>query len=353
LDVDQRNVKTLRETARTPDGVALDGIPLYPLRFEPIFQYRLWGGRRLEAWLDTKLPDDGPIGEAWLLSDREDFPSRVAEGPLKGQTLAQLIERSPNLMLGELAGGYRKFPLLLKLLDVQKMLSVQVHPPDERADLIPAGEIGKTEAWVVLEARAGGRVYAGLKTGTTASDLRMLSEQTVDQYLFGFTPVPGQGVFIKAGTVHSLGDGVVVFEIQQNSDVTFRLFDWDHIDPKTGNKRALQTEQALACIDYAQGAIAPIIPLPEINRPVAREQLFNCRQFRLWRLQGAAPFRVGMERLPHVLVCLDGVGHVEFNGANFGMTKGTVVLLPAAVGACTFTPKRNVTLLEIAIPDQI
>jgi mannose-6-phosphate isomerase len=150
---------------------------LYPLRFEPIFQYRLWGGRRLEAWLDTKLPGDGPIGEAWLLSDRDDFPSRVADGPLKGQTLAELIERSPNLMLGELASRYRKFPLLLKLLDVQKMLSVQVHPPDDRADLIPAGETGKTEAWVVLEARPGGRVYAGLKAGTTANDLRALSEE--------------------------------------------------------------------------------------------------------------------------------------------------------------------------------
>ncbi|MGD0430032.1 MAG: type I phosphomannose isomerase catalytic subunit [Acetobacteraceae bacterium] len=335
------------------DGATPDAISLYPLRFDPIFQYRLWGGRRLEAWLDTKLPGDGPIGEAWLLSDRDDFPSRVADGPLKGQTLARLIERSPNLMLGELAGRYRKFPLLLKLLDVQKMLSVQVHPPDDRADLIPVGETGKTEAWVVLEARPDGRVYAGLKAGTTAGDLRALSDRTADEYLPSFTPVSGQGVFIEAGTVHSLGGGVVVFEVQQNSDVTFRLYDWDHIDPKTGHKRALQTEQALACIDYAQGAITPVIPLPEIAQPVAREQLFNCPQFRLWRLQGATPFRVGMEGSPHVLVCIEGVGNIEFNGANFGMVKGTVVLLPAAVGACTFTPQRNVTLLEIAIPDRI
>ena len=129
----------------TSDGAMPDAISLYPLRFEPIFQYRLWGGRRLEDWLDAKLPDDEPIGEAWLLSDRDDFPSRVADGPFKGQTLTELIERSPNLMLGELASQYRKFPLLLKFLDVQKMLSVQVHPPDNRTDLIPAGESGKTE----------------------------------------------------------------------------------------------------------------------------------------------------------------------------------------------------------------
>ena len=330
-----------------------DAISLYPLRFEPIFQYRLWGGRRLEEWVDAKLPGDGPIGEAWLLSDRDDFPSRVADGPLKGRTLAELIERSPNLILGELASQYRKFPLLLKFLDVRKMLSVQVHPPDDRPDLIPAGESGKTEAWVVLEAEPGGRVYAGLKAGTTQATLRALTERNVDEYLPSFAPVPGQGVFIKAGTVHSLGNGVVVFEVQQNSDVTFRLYDWDHIDPETGRGRALQTEQAVACVDYTQGAITPVVPLPELAQPVARERLFSCPRFRLWRLQGAAPFRVGMEGSPHVLVCIEGVGNVEFNGSKFPMNKGTVTLLPAAVGACTFAPEGNVVLLEIAIPDRI
>ena len=218
--------------------------------------------------------------------------------------------------------------------------------------LFQSGDTGKTEAWVVLEADPGGRVYAGLKAGTTEATLRALTDQNADQCLPGFTPVPGQGVFIKAGTVHSLGDGVVVFEVQQNSDVTFRLYDWDHIDPKTGHKRALQIEQALACIDYAQGAITPVVPLPEIAQPVAREQLFSCPQFRLWRLQGAKPFRVGMERLPRILVCIEGVGNVEFNGTNFGMSKGTVTLLPAIVGACTFAPEGNVVLLEIAIPDR-
>ena len=336
----------------TSKGGIPDAISLYPLRFEPIFQYRLWGGRRLEDWLDAKLPDDEPIGEAWLLSDRDDFPSRVADGPFKGQTLTELIERSPNLMLGELASQYRKFPLLLKFLDVQKMLSVQVHPPDNRTDLIPAGESGKTEAWVVLEAKPGGRIYAGLKAGTTDAALRTLTKQNADEFLPSFSPLPGQGVFIKAGTIHSLGDGVVVFEVQQNSDVTFRLYDWDHIDPKTGHKRALQTEQALACIDHAQGAITPVVPLPETARPVAREQLFNCPKFLLWRLQGATPFEVGTAGSPHILVCVAGAGNVQFNGANFAMSKGTVTLLPASVGACTFAPAGNVVLLEIAIPER-
>ncbi len=325
---------------------------LYPLRFEPIYQYRLWGGRRLADWLKAPLPSDGPIGEAWLLSDRDEHPSRVAEGPLKGRTIAQLIERAPKLVLGKLARRFRRFPLLLKFLDVQKMLSVQVHPSDCNADLIPEGETGKTEAWVVLEAEPASRVYAGLKPGTTAEDLRALSEHTANKYLTSFTPRRGQGILIEAGVVHSLGDGVVVFEVQENSDVTFRLYDWNHIDPKTGHPRALQVAKALACIDLMQGPVCPIAPVVETLQPAMRERLFDGSHFRLWRLRGEAPFAVGAPDEPRVLVCLEGVGSLEHDGADFTIEKGAVVLLPAAVGACRFRPEGPITLLDIAVPEQ-
>src|SRR6202167_4134201 len=289
---------------------ALNQALLYPLRFEPIYQYRLWGGRHLANLLTAPLPG-GPIGEAWLLSDRDDHQSRITDGPLKGQTIGQLLEQFPKEMMGKLAGRFRRFPLLLKFLDVHEMLSVQVHPTKANTNLLPAGETPKTEAWVVLEAGTQSRIYAGLKPDTTETDLReALTNGTVADHLACLTPKPGDAVFLRAGTVHSLGGDLVVFEVQQNSDVIFRLYDWDHIDPKTGHKRALQIEQALACIDYAQGAVTPVIPLSEIALPVAREQLFNCPQFRLWRLQGTMPFRVGMEGLPHVLVCIDGVGNI-------------------------------------------
>jgi mannose-6-phosphate isomerase len=126
-------------------------IPFYPLRFEPIFQYRLWGGRRLADLLSVPLPGDGPFGEAWVLSDRDDHSSQVANGPLKGQTISQLLEQAPEQLLGKLARRFHRFPLLLKFLDAHKMLSIQVHPSDTHTDLLPAGETGKTEAWVVLE----------------------------------------------------------------------------------------------------------------------------------------------------------------------------------------------------------
>src|SRR5271165_3013329 len=179
---------------------------LYPLRFEPIYQYRLWGGRRLADLLAAPLPDKGPFGEAWILSNREDHQSRVANGPLKGNTIGQLLEQAPEQLLGKkMANRFSRFPLLLKFLDAYKMLSVQVHPSDTHKELLPAGETGKTEAWVVLEAGKESRIYAGLKHGTNADDLRhALASGTVAEDLVCFTPKPDDAVFLPAGTVHSL-----------------------------------------------------------------------------------------------------------------------------------------------------
>ena len=329
----------------------LDKMPLYPLRLEPIYQYRLWGGRRLANLLSAPLPGDGPIGEAWILSDRNDYQSHVADGPLKGRTISQLLEESPEQLLGELGQRFSQFPLLLKFLDAREMLSVQVHPTDANADLLPAGETGKTEAWVVLEAGPESRIYAGLKPGTTADDLRRaLTNGSVEDYLAYFTPKSGDGVFLPAGTVHALGGDVVVFEVQQNSDVTFRLYDWNHIDAKTGQHRSLQIDQALACIDFEQGAIGPVASNVEVTTPVARTRLFNCEYFRLWRLHGESSFIVSATGKPHVLVCIAGAGQLEYKSANYAVRKGDVFLLPAVVGVCTFQPCDMVTLLEIAIP---
>jgi mannose-6-phosphate isomerase len=324
---------------------------LYPLRFEPIYQYRLWGGRRLADLLAAPLPGDGPIGEAWVLSDRDDHASRVADGPLKGRTIGQLMEQSPEQLLGKLAGRFSRFPLLLKFLDVREMLSLQVHPADARKDLLPAGETGKTEAWVVLEAGTKSRIYAGLKSGITADDLRRaVAGGVVADDVASFTPKQGDSVFIPAGTVHSLGD-VVVFEIQENSDVTFRLDDWGHIDPKTGRPRALQIDQALSAINMAQGEIAPVAPVVEETKPVERERLFDCDHFRLWRLRGQSPFAVGAAGAPRVLVCIEGTGRVEHGGQTYAAAKGDVLLLPAAVGVGAFRPSGAVTLLEVALPE--
>jgi mannose-6-phosphate isomerase class I len=234
--------------------------------------------------LSAPPPGDGPIGEAWLLSDRDDHPSRVADGPLKGRTVGQLLKQWPEQLLGKLAGRFRRFPLLLKFLDARDMLSVQVHPLDQQTKF------------------------------------------------------------------HSLGD-LVVFEVQENSDVTFRLYDWDHVDAKTGQPRPLQVDQALACIDFAQGAIGPVVPVAEEAKPVLRERLFDCGHFGLWRLRAESPFTVGAEGTSRVLVCIAGGGRVEHDGTDYAVGKGDVLLLPTVVGACLCRPRGAVSLLDISLPE--
>ena len=189
--------------------------PLYPLRFEPIYQYRLWGGRRLASLLTAPLPDNGPIGEAWVLSDRDDHPSRVADGSLQGLTIGQVLEQFPDQVMGKLAGRFRRFPLLLKFLDVREMLSLQVHPTDP--------ETAKTEAWVVLEAGTKSRIYAGLKPGTTEDGLRRaLTNGTVADRLACFHPKPGDAVFIpgRDGSLIGRGRRSVRGSAEQRHDVS-------------------------------------------------------------------------------------------------------------------------------------
>jgi mannose-6-phosphate isomerase len=326
-------------------------LTMYPLRIEPIYQYRVWGGRRLANLLTSPLPGDGPVGEAWLLSDREDHASKVANGPLEGSTIQELLDQAPEQLMGILAHRYRRFPLLLKFLDAREKLSVQVHPDDRMKEYVPAGENGKTEAWVVLEAGPASRVYAGLKPGTTRDDMeRALANHSVPELLASFSPNVDDAVFIQAGTVHSLFD-VVVFEVQENSDVTFRLYDWDRTDPKSGKPRPLQVEQAVACVDFKQVAIGPVPPVALTAAPGRHELLFHSEHFTVWRHTGTIAFPVGASNLPRVLVSIAGEGEIESGGTNYPMGRGDVVLVPANVGVCFYRPRGTVTLLEVALPE--
>lgn len=226
---------------------------------------------------------------------------------------------------GEAGPALPPFPLLLKFLDAHEMLSVEVHPGYSHTNIPPAEGAAKTEKWVVLEAGRKSRIDAGLKAGTTADNLRQsVKNGTLPDHLASIAPKPGDGVFIPAGTVHSLGDDVVVFEVQQNSDVTFRLYDWGHVDAKTGKPRELQVDQAVACIDFVDGKSGLVMPAVESEKPVKRERLFDCNAFRLWRLRGELPFTVGAEGEPRVLVCIEGDGRLEQCDGTYPMRKGEV-----------------------------
>jgi mannose-6-phosphate isomerase len=286
-----------------------------------------------------------------MLSDRDEHSSVVAEGALKGTTIRQLMEQARDRLLGRLSGQFARFPLLLKFLDVTKRLSVQVHPSDRHKELISPGDSGKDEAWVVLAEGPAACIYAGLTAGSNAQVLReAVVMGTVPGQLTSFTPQTGDSVFIPAGTVHALSD-VVVFEVQQNSDVTFRLYDWGNVEPRTGQPRPLQVEQALACIDFRQSAIRPVTPLKERLEPVLRETLFECEHFGVTRLTGEVAFVVGQTETPRVLVCLAGSAQLQHAGINHPIGAGDLVLLSAEVGACSCRPNGATSVLEISLPE--
>ncbi|MGV8813851.1 MAG: type I phosphomannose isomerase catalytic subunit [Gelidibacter sp.] len=323
---------------------------IYPLKFEPIYQYRIWGGRKLEHLLSKPLPENEPVGEAWILSDRKDHSTQVSGGNLKGLTLTNLMADFRYEIMGKLGYHFEHFPLLLKFLDCKEVLSVQVHPSDDQKEYIPQGDLGKTEAWVVLETSEDSRIYAGLKKGTTKENLvESIQNKSVADRLHSFVPQKDDAVFIHSGTVHTLG-GTVVFEVQENSDVTFRLYDWDRTDPKTGEPRELQVEKALACIDFNQVEIGPVTP--EKSKDMKNtEKLFDNEHFKLWRIKSESEFTVGFKDEPAILVCTEGQGMMKYNDAEYTISKGEVVLLPAIIGLLDLRPEQEITLLQIAIPD--
>ena len=322
---------------------------MYPLKFEPIYQYRLWGGRKFEQLLSKPLPKDEPIGEAWILSDRKDHASKVTDGPLKGTTITDLMKKFPDEIMGKVGNDFDRFPLLLKFLDCKEVLSVQVHPSDNQKEYIPKGDTGKTEAWVVLETRENSRIYAGLKKGTNKENLiHSINDKKVSDRLHSFVPKKGDAVFIHSGTVHTLG-GTVVFEVQENSDVTFRLYDWDRTDAKTGKPRDLQVDQAIACIDFDQVNIGPVTPVKSQAIPNA-ERLFDNEHFKLWRIESEKESIIGFKDEPAILVCIEGDGSMKYKNQDYSINKGEVMLIPAIVGQLNLRPTQNITLLQIAIP---
>ncbi len=201
-----------------------------------------------------------------------------------------------------------------------------------------------------MDAGKKAQIYAGLTPGTTPENLKQaIADGRVADHLHSFTPQVGDGVFIKSGTVHTLG-GAVVFEVQENSDTTFRLYDWDRTDTKTGKPRPLQVKEALACIDFKQVGIGPVTPVDEKQAGVNKEKIFDNDHFKLWRIKNSDAFKIGVKDEPRILVCIEGRGSVKFEANDYPLHQGSVMLLPAIVGECDCLPQGKFTVLEISIP---
>jgi mannose-6-phosphate isomerase len=248
-----------------------------------------------------------------------------------------------NAMLGPKATRSRTFPWLVKFLDAKGWLSVQVHPDDRQAERLWPGEGGKTEAWFVLEAEPGSRIYAGLLPGVDEARFRAaLAAGQVGECLHSFKPRPGDCVFLPAGTVHAVGGGVLMAEVQQTSDATFRLFDWNRRDA-SGKARTLHIEEGLACIDWNRGPVQPIhmddYDHPASDRDPSRElsqTLVHCAFFQLDYLHATSAFTCGGEGRLQVMIVLSGSGRLSSDSCEEPLIRGQVWLLPAEMspGQC-------------------
>lgn len=315
---------------------------LYPLRFQPLFKRYLWGDRRLGTVLGKPIGDGNDYAESWEIVDHDADQSVVAAGPLAGKTLAELARSHSHELLGRHA-PLPRFPLLFKFLDCNRALSVQVHPNDERAQQLDPPDLGKTEAWVILAAEPGSVVYAGLKRGFDRGLLaREVHRGTTELCLHKFEPKVGNCIFIPAGTVHALGAGLLVAEIQQASDTTYRLFDWNRVGPD-GKPRQLHVEQSLDVINYAAGPVMPQAPRPT-ERPYV-QRLVECDKFILdrWEFRGAgvspADEEGGPDACPtiggdgrfHILAVLEGEMRLSGDPSAHPLRKGETALVPACV----------------------
>lgn len=324
--------------------------PLYPLQFYAIFRRYLWGGRRLETVLGKRIGPESDYAESWEVVDHGREQSVVRNGPWAYTALTTLIAQCNRELFGKHA-RQTQFPLLLKLLDCHQNLSVQVHPNDEQAAQCSPPDRGKTEAWVVLHAEPDSWIYAGLKYPLERAELaaRIAADETVD-CLHRFQPRVGDCVFIPAGTVHALGAGLIVAEIQQASDTTFRLYDWDRLGPE-GIPRPLHVDQALAVIDYQAGPVAPYrskIPTTDTSEYV--ERLVSCEHFVIERRQFDQTTQIGGDQRFHLLIVLDGSLEVPSPHIRSALTPGQVVLLPAEIGALELAAQRKTTILDVFLP---
>lgn len=298
-----------------------------PLVFEPLPMERVWGGRRFETLLGKHLPHGAVIGELWEMVDRPEAQSVVHHGPLKGKTLHELWKTRRGEIFGSrhAANPSERFPLLIKLLDARERLSVQVHPPDG------SGGDPKTECWYFLHASEGASIYAGLKQGVSRGDFeRALGSGDVEETLHRIPCHTGESIHIPSGRLHAIGEGLVIVEVQQNSDTTYRVFDWNR-NGLDGKPRELHVVESLASIDF--GDYEPVLT------PSSSASVADCAHFHVEKRHLPSPADIGTADDFSIITCLTGA--VACNGVD--LTPGGFMLVPACTTGAILNPKETGT----------
>ena len=307
-----------------------------PLTFEPIFMERIWGGRQLAKFFRKKLPPGKRIGEAWEIVDRPEAQSIVGNGPLRGKTLHELWTQFRDEIFGD-ADDAPRFPLLVKLIDAQEKLSLQVHPPQKIARKL-GGET-KSEFWYVAAVEPAAELFFGFRHSITREQFKKaLREGKASEHIHNIRVKPGDTAFLPAGRFHALGAGNLLIEIQQNSDTTYRVFDWNRVDKK-GKPRQLHIEQALKCINFNDVKPKLIEPKGEL---LVRHKLFEIKKWNLDQPREVAP--IGQFA---IVCCLTG----SLRCADIYLAPGEFFLIPAQLQYRQLHPQTEETsLLRVTIP---
>ncbi|MDP3980420.1 MAG: mannose-6-phosphate isomerase [Chlamydiota bacterium] len=325
----------------------LDAFPLYPYKFKPIPKIKPWGGELLYKLFQRHTKLAGKVGESWEISDRQDDQSIVSNGPLAGTSLHELITHYQDKLMGQSQCVQGRFPLLLKLIDAQDDLSLQVHPPDDYA-FTNENESGKTEMWYILHAEPQAIIYCGLKHNISIDQFhRALLNNDPIACLQTYQVKTGDAYYLPAGTVHALGKGIVVAEIQENSDQTYRLYDWGRTD-KDGNTRPLHVEKGLQVIRQEHNQN---YRLKEGNDPILPSKLLvRCKHFSVFEniIQSPQTYIVEHNSF-EILTIIQGHGILEHEHQSLDINKGDFILIPAHLNNFLISPQAPLQVLRTII----
>ncbi|HXT72486.1 MAG TPA: type I phosphomannose isomerase catalytic subunit [Candidatus Angelobacter sp.] len=321
-----------------------------PVRLEPQFVPRIWGARNLAPLFPDKQSLPEPIGEVWLTGS----DCRFADGPFAGQKLGDAWPHMSDDWSGHNVSRDRPFPLLTKFIFPEQKLSVQVHPDDDyaRQNEAAAGGVGKTEMWYIISARTGAEVRVGLKSGVTRETFRRaIADGTAEECVERIAVHAGDAIFVPASTVHTIGPGMTICEIQQNSDITYRVFDFNRLTPE-GKPRELHIEKSLDVIRLVEqrGGKMARVELNETHNAV--NTLVECSHFVVMKSVFAAPLRrVKPAGLMEVLIIIEGAGKINIPDAEIEYSRAQAWLVPAIVRDCRFVPATRTTMLHAHVPN--
>jgi mannose-6-phosphate isomerase len=310
-------------------GKRLRSMTLYPLLMQPALHTKPWGGRRLERILGKSLPTSEPYGESWELHDT----ATIASGPLAARTLGDVLREYGHDLVGPDNDPSVGFPLLAKFLDTAEWLSVQVHPNDEQARALEGEPRGKSEAWYILAADLGAQLIVGVQPGTPPEALAQAIRDTTLQQLLVYIPVqPGDVLPVTPGTIHALGPGLLIYEIQQSSDLTYRLYDWGRMG-LDGKPRPLHIEKSLAVANLA--TLPPIKhtagnPMPVVD--IVQSEYFTTLLHQMNPRNGTRISLDTQGRQFHILTCIEGQATIEARDAQLDLQTGQTALIPACQG---------------------